>query len=123
MYLLNVTDSFSAAHKLCGYDGACADLHGHNWKVRVGISCEKLDKIGMALDYGIIKQVLGEVLAKLDHQYLNDVPMLNGANPTSENLARIIFEEMASGLRNYPAIIKEVEIYESENSSVIYTNV
>ncbi|MCB5234019.1 MAG: 6-carboxytetrahydropterin synthase QueD [Candidatus Cloacimonetes bacterium] len=123
MYLLNVTDSFSAAHKLCGYDGACADLHGHNWKVRVGISCDKLDKIGMALDYGIIKQVLGEVLAKLDHQYLNDVPMLNGANPTSENLARIIFEEMASGLRNYPAIIKEVEIYESENSSVIYTNV
>lgn len=123
MYLLNVTDSFSAAHKLCGYDGACADLHGHNWKVRVGISCEKLDKIGMALDYGIIKQVLGEVLAKLDHQYLNDVPMLNGANPTSENLARIIFEEMTSGLRNYPAIIKEVEIYESENSSVIYTNV
>lgn len=123
MYLLNVTDSFSAAHRLCGYDGACADLHGHNWKVRVGISCEKLDDIGMGLDYGIIKQVLGEVLAKLDHQYLNEVPMLNGANPTSENLARIIFEEVASGLRNYPAIIKEVEIYESENSSVIYSNV
>ena len=49
--------------------------------------------------------------------------MLKGANPTSENLARIIFEEVASGLRNYPAIIKEVEIYESENSSVIYSNV
>ena len=123
MYLLNVTDSFSAAHRLCGYDGACADLHGHNWKVRVGISCENLDEIGMGLDYGIIKQVLGEVLAKLDHQYLNEVPMLKGANPTSENLARIIFEEVASGLRNYPATIKEVEIYESEKSSVIYSNV
>lgn len=123
MYLLNVTDSFSAAHRLCGYDGACADLHGHNWKVRVGISCENLDEIGMGLDYGIIKQVLGEVLAKLDHQYLNEVPMLNGANPTSENLARIIFEEVSVGLRNYPATIKEVEIYESEKSSVIYSNV
>lgn len=122
MYLLNVTDIFSAAHRLCGYKGACANLHGHNWKVRVGIACEELDAIGMALDYGIIKGILTAILDQFDHEYLNDLPLLKGQNPTSENLARIIYEEMATALQPYPATIKEVEIYESERSSVVYSN-
>jgi len=122
MYLLNVSDHFSAAHRLCGYEGACSQLHGHNWKVRVGIACDKLDEIGMALDYGIIKKILGEILDQLDHEYLNDLPLLAGQNPTSENLARIIYGEMEKGLEPYSAMIKEVEIYESERSSVIYSH-
>ncbi|MCB5278067.1 MAG: 6-carboxytetrahydropterin synthase QueD [Candidatus Cloacimonetes bacterium] len=122
MYLLNVTDSFSAAHRLCGYKGACSNLHGHNWKVRVGIACEDLDDIGMALDYGIIKGILKDILDMFDHEYLNDLPFLNGSNPTSETLARLIYKEMEKGLKDYSAHIKEVEIYESERSSVIYSN-
>ena len=69
MFVLNVTDSFSAAHRLCGYKGACSNLHGHNWKVRVGIACDTLDEIGMALDYGIIKSILKEILDLLDHEF------------------------------------------------------
>lgn len=122
MYLLNVSDHFSAAHRLCGYQGACSNLHGHNWKVRVGIACQELDEIGMALDYGIIKEILGGILVLLDHEYLNDVPLLDGQNPTSENLARIIYDKMAEALKPYPARIQEVEIHESERSSVIYSH-
>ncbi|MCK9556466.1 MAG: 6-carboxytetrahydropterin synthase QueD [Candidatus Cloacimonetes bacterium] len=122
MFLLNVSDQFSAAHRLCGYQGACSNLHGHNWKVRVGIECETLDEIGMGLDYGVIKDILTCILDQFDHEYLNDMPLLEGQNPTSENLARIIYKEMERGLVNYPAKIKEVEIYESERSSVIYSN-
>ncbi|NLN35781.1 MAG: 6-carboxytetrahydropterin synthase QueD [Candidatus Cloacimonetes bacterium] len=122
MYLLNVSDNFSAAHRLCGYQGACSNLHGHNWKVRVGIECSKLDEIGMALDYSIIKNILKSILDQFDHEYLNDLPLLQGQNPTSENLARIIYIEMEKGLADYDAGIKEVEIYESERSSVIYSN-
>ena len=122
MFVLNVTDSFSAAHRLCGYKGACSNLHGHNWKVRVGIACDTLDEIGMALDYGIIKSILKEILDLLDHEYLNDLTLLEGQNPTSENLARLIFESMKEGLKPYSATIKEVELYESELSSVVYTD-
>ncbi|HCX60788.1 MAG TPA: 6-carboxytetrahydropterin synthase QueD [Candidatus Cloacimonas sp.] len=122
MYLLNVSDHFSAAHRLCGYQGACSNLHGHNWKVRVGIECSTLDEIGMALDYSIIKNILKSILDLFDHEYLNDLPLLQGQNPTSENLARIIYIEMEKGLADYDAGIKEVEIYESERSSVIYSN-
>ena len=122
MYLLNVSDNFSAAHRLCGHQGACSNLHGHNWKVRVGIECSTLDEIGMALDYSIIKNILKSILDLFDHEYLNDLPLLQGQNPTSENLARIIYIEMEKGLADYDAGIKEVEIYESERSSVIYSN-
>jgi 6-pyruvoyltetrahydropterin/6-carboxytetrahydropterin synthase len=122
MFLLNVTDCFSAAHRLCGYQGACSNLHGHNWKVRVGIACEELDEIGMALDYGIIKNILKPILEDFDHEYLNDLPLLEGQNPTSETLAKMIFLRMEEGLKPYSANIKEVEIYESERSSVIYSN-
>jgi len=89
MFYLSVTDTFSAAHRLCGYLGACSNLHGHNWKVRVGLKTDKLDEIGMAMDFGIIKSILQSILDELDHAYLNDVPSLNGMNPTSEKPGQI----------------------------------
>ncbi|MDY0150675.1 MAG: 6-carboxytetrahydropterin synthase QueD [Candidatus Cloacimonas sp.] len=123
MYYLSVSDSFSAAHRLCGYEGACSNLHGHNWKVRVCLEAQVLDNIGMAMDYGIIKHILQGILAELDHAYLNEVPCLDGLNPTSENLARYIYERMAIKLQDQPAQIFEVEICESERSSVVYRHV
>ena len=122
MYYLSVSDSFSAAHRLCGYEGACSNLHGHNWKVRVGLKTDTLDNIGMAMDFGIIKAILKGILDKFDHAYLNEVACLDGLNPTSENLARYIFELMEKELLNQPASVYEVEICESEKSSVVYRN-
>lgn len=122
MYKLNVTDSFSAAHRLVGYDGACQNLHGHNYKIRIAIECRELDELGLALDYTVIKKALAGILSELDHSYLNDVPALGGLNPTSENLARHIFENMSRAITKPGCSVVEVEIYESEKSSVIYSN-
>ncbi|MDD2228371.1 MAG: 6-carboxytetrahydropterin synthase QueD [Candidatus Cloacimonetes bacterium] len=122
MYYLSVSDSFSAAHRLCGYEGACSNLHGHNWKVRVGLKTDTLDNIGMAMDFGIIKTILKGILDNFDHAYLNEVACLDGLNPTSEHLARYIFELMEKELLNQPASVYEVEICESDRSSVVYRN-
>ncbi|MFO8144683.1 MAG: 6-carboxytetrahydropterin synthase QueD [Candidatus Syntrophosphaera sp.] len=121
MYKLSVTDSFSAAHRLEGYAGACCNLHGHNWKVRVGIIAGELDDIGMAMDFKLIKTLLSGILGELDHAYLNDLPALAGVNPTSENLAKYIYGRFEASLAGNSARICEVEICESENSSVIYS--
>lgn len=122
MYYLSVSDTFSAAHRLCGYQGACSNLHGHNWKVRVCVKTDKLDEIGMALDFGIIKQILKDILDKFDHAYLNDVEGFVTQNPTSENLARHIFDKFAAALTDSAVSVHEVEICESERSSVVYKN-
>ncbi len=122
MYKLSVTDSFSAAHRLCGYEGACSNLHGHNWSVRVSLEAEELDQIGMARDFGRIKALLRGITADLDHAYLNDLEAFTEQNPTSENLAKYICERMVAALVGEPARMLEVEICESEHSSVTYSH-
>jgi len=120
MYKLNVTGSFASAHKLDGYDGLCKNLHGHNWKVRLCVMCDALDEIGMAMDFGILKTQLNSLLDELDHKYLNDLPAFGQINPTSENLARYIFEQMGAKLSQCACEVVEVEVWESEKASVIY---
>ncbi len=122
MYKLSVTDTFSAAHRLCGYQGACSNLHGHNWTVRVSLEADTLDGIGMAMDFGVIKASLGKILEELDHAYLNDLPACQKCNPTSEHLARYIFERLEKELGGSPARVCAVEICESDRSSVVYSH-
>ncbi|HQB40859.1 MAG TPA: 6-carboxytetrahydropterin synthase QueD [Candidatus Cloacimonadota bacterium] len=121
MYKINVSSSFSAAHKLNNYPGLCKNLHGHNWKVRIQINCTKVDNLGMAIDFGIAKKHLSELMAMFDHQYLNDLDCFKDINPTSENIARVIFNELKKSFYSDEAKISEVEVWESDHSSIIYT--
>ncbi len=94
MYILKVSDSFSAAHKLCGYEGACRNLHGHNWKVGLEVQCNSLDEIGLAMDFGILKRILGNVLAEFDHSLLNEHPAFINQNPSSETWPAISMRKL-----------------------------
>ena len=120
MFKLNVVSEFSSAHKLVGYEGACRNLHGHNWKVRVGINASKIDEIGMTVDFGVVKGHLNEMMAMLDHQYLNELDCFQNVNPTSENIARYLFGELSKRLNSDFVRVNEVEIWESDRSSVVY---
>jgi len=120
MYKLNVTSQFASAHRLDGYEGACRNLHGHNWKVRVGIECETTDKIGMTIDFGVVKTELNKLMNYLDHSFLNELPCFKNQNPTSENIAKFIFEEMKKNVTVAGCKVVDVEVWESEKSSMIY---
>ena len=120
MYKLNVTSQFSSAHKLINYDGPCKNLHGHNWKVRVGIFCEKTDELGLTIDFGIVKDELNKIIDKLDHSFLNDLDCFAGMNPTSENIAKYFFQEMQANIDVEGCRIADVEVWESDKSSMIY---
>lgn len=111
---------FSAAHSLREYKGRCENMHGHNWKVRLQISASELDSLGMAIDFEEVKQVLNKVIGKLDHQNLNEIPPFDELNPTSENIAKYIFEE-ASGLINADRVkVDSVMVWEKQSSCAIY---
>ncbi|MDP8221560.1 MAG: 6-carboxytetrahydropterin synthase QueD [Candidatus Stygibacter frigidus] len=120
MYKLNVISDFSSAHRLEGYEGACHNLHGHNWKVRVGILASQVDDIGMTVDFGIVKQHLNSLMAELDHGYLNEMECFKGMNPTSENIAKYIFNRLSQVLNGDFVRVAEIEIWESERSSMVY---
>ena len=120
MYELDITREFSAAHMLKGYDGLCSNLHGHNWTVQVFIRACQLDDIGIAADFTIIKRVLTEILSRFDHKYLNELPEFQGINPTSENIARILYEKLAPAV-NIPGVkLDRVRVCESPTSGATY---
>ncbi len=117
MYTVKVEASFSSAHNLRGYKGKCEDLHGHNWKVEAAVSGKKLDDIGMVMDFKYLKMKLNEVLEGLDHKYLNDIPYFKKINPTSENIAKYIYDK----LKPFVQDLGLVTVWESENSSATYS--
>ncbi|RKZ30100.1 6-carboxytetrahydropterin synthase QueD [bacterium] len=119
MYLIRVKGEFSAAHRIEGYDGDCANIHGHNWRVEAVIRAEELDDLGLACDFRRAKDILGEVLQKFDHKDLNEHPWLDGGNPTSERIAKIIFERIEK-LLSEELSLESVEVFESDMASVIY---
>ena len=120
MYELDITREFSAAHMLKGYDGLCSNLHGHNWTVQVFIRADRLDDIGIAADFTVIKRVLTEILAQFDHKYLNELPEFQGINPTSENIARILFEKLAPAVAKPVIKLDRVRVCESPTSGATY---
>jgi len=119
MYRLKITDSFSASHQLKGYKGKCESLHGHNFKVELVLEGEKLDKLGLLLDFKILKKILTDVLEKLDHKHLNQIPAFSKKNPSAENIAEFIFKELS---RKLPKAVKlcEVCVWESDQAGACY---
>ena len=120
MYELTIETDFSSAHNLRGYEGACERLHGHNWKVEVCIEAEKLDSIEMALDFKVLKQKTNHIIETLDHRYLNDVPPFHKLNPTAENIARFIYQELSKVLNDGNIRVKKVRVWESEKTAAAY---
>jgi 6-pyruvoyltetrahydropterin/6-carboxytetrahydropterin synthase len=118
MFEVKVRDHIASAHTLHGYDGPCAHLHGHTWKIEITVMGTELDKVGLLADFKVLKQKLKSVLMPLDHVNLNDIPAFAGINPSTENLARHIYKQFA--LQAAPLKLKQVEVWESDTASVVY---
>jgi len=121
MYQISVEQHFDAAHFLRGYQGKCEALHGHRFRVVVKIKASGVDDIGIAYDFTVLKQHLEDILSRLDHTCLNDVPPFDKINPSSENIASTIYNELRSKLAGAPVSISGVEVWESPQSGVAYS--
>jgi len=116
MYEISVEQEFDAAHALRGYEGKCERLHGHRFRVAVTIKATKLNEIGLAYDFTVLKKQLGEVLGRFDHTSLNETPPFDKMNPSSENIASTVYGEMKKRLAEAPVTISRVEVWESPTS-------
>lgn len=131
MYKIKVISYFSAAHNLRNYQGKCEALHGHNWKVEVIVSSDKLDKAGMVMDFSGLKKITAAVLEDLDHKYLNDLDYFSngkeasdkGKNPSSEEIAQYIFDKLNQTVKDKGCCLEEIRVWETENSCAIYYEV
>ena len=121
MYEVTIRKSFSAAHLLKEIGGKCEELHGHNFIVEVSVSAETLTAEGLLIDFRVVKRWTDEALDELDHKYLNEIPSFDNFNPSSENIARILFERISEKARPMRVSLSRITVWESENSRVSYS--
>jgi 6-pyruvoyltetrahydropterin/6-carboxytetrahydropterin synthase len=119
MYEITVRKSFSAAHKL-NIGGKCEELHGHNFIVDVTIASDKLNKGGLVVDFRILKGWVNEILDKLDHKFLNELSFFKDSNPTSEKIARFIFDRILEKASPKNLRVSKVTVWESNNACATY---
>jgi 6-pyruvoyltetrahydropterin/6-carboxytetrahydropterin synthase len=119
MYELLIQSHFAAAHRLREYTGNCERLHGHNWRIDVVLRAPKLDRLGMVIDFRDAKRLIEDILDGLDHQYLNELDAFRELNPTTENIARTIFDALAAKLPPEIALTK-VTAWESDLCGASY---
>lgn len=117
MYEIKVKTEFSAAHNLKNYKGKCEKLHGHNWVVEAVFAYGSLKADGMAIDFRIAKRLVKKATEKFDHSYLNKVGALKGVNPTSENVARFIYDSV----KKKNSHIRSVSVWENDRSCAVYS--
>jgi 6-pyruvoyltetrahydropterin/6-carboxytetrahydropterin synthase len=119
-YTLKIITDFASAHTLRDYPGACARMHGHNWKVEVEVTASELDAIGMGVDFRVIKQAARDIAERLDHRYLNDLEPFVQINPTAENIAAYFHQELSAQLNNDSIRVNAVTLWETERACVRY---
>jgi len=120
MYQVSIEQHFDAAHFLRGYQGKCEALHGHRFRAVAKVAASGIDEVGMAYDFAELKGHLRDILSRLDHTCLNDVPPFDKINPSSENIARTIYNELKPKLAGAPVVLASVEVWESPDSRVAY---
>ena len=98
MFEVTIEETFAAGHALRNYRGKCENVHGHNYRCQVTLEGEQLDSIGLLVDFVELKRVVHSVLDRLDHQWLNEFPPFDVLNPSAENMAKYIYDEVTAGL-------------------------
>lgn len=120
MYELKIITHFAAAHQLRDFKGPCENLHGHNWKIEVYIVSEVLNKAGLVIDFGILKEKTAAIIKELDHKFLNDLSPFKDRNPSSENIAQYIAEQLSSELDSSTIRVSRVASWESDTACATY---
>ncbi len=120
-YTLKIITEFASAHSLRNYPGECRRLHGHNWKVEVEIVANKLDRLGMVIDFKTVKSTTKAVTDQLDHHYLNEIKPFDKINPTAENIAAFLYKALSEELNDEAIQVKAITLWETERASVHYT--
>src|SRR5262249_55282663 len=95
-------------------------VHGHNFKVRVTVEGERLDRTGLLVDFVDLEESVRAIVSRLDHQFLNEVAPFDTLNPSAENMAKYFWDLLEPQVKESGARIQAVTVWETETSSATY---
>jgi 6-pyruvoyltetrahydropterin/6-carboxytetrahydropterin synthase len=121
MFEVTIEETFAAGHALRNYRGKCENVHGHNYRCQVTLEGAELDEIGLLVDFVELKRVVHSVLDRMDHQWLNEFPPFDVLNPSAENMARYIYEQVHEGLKTRAGVrVGFVRLWETDTAHATY---
>ncbi len=120
MFDIFIKTHFAGAHHLRDYPGDCEHPHGHNWKVEVTVRATALDQYGMGIDFKVLKKIVNGAIDKLDHHDLNTLPYFQDRNPSSEHIARFIYDEVRPQLTSDDYDLYSVMVMETDSQGLTY---
>ena len=120
MFEVTIEQTFAAGHALRNYHGKCENVHGHNYRCQVTMEGEDLDDTGLLVDFVLLKKVVGAVIDRMDHQWLNDFPPFDVLNPSAENIAKFIYDEVIKGIQTPRVRLGSVKLWETDTSFATY---
>jgi 6-pyruvoyltetrahydropterin/6-carboxytetrahydropterin synthase len=124
MFEVTVEQTFAAGHALREYKGKCENVHGHNYRVQITVEGEKLNRIGLLVDFVELKKAVREVADRLDHQFINDLEPFTVINPSAENMAKYFYDEVSRrmNLQNSeaPSRVSQIKVWETDTSIAVY---
>jgi 6-pyruvoyltetrahydropterin/6-carboxytetrahydropterin synthase len=121
MFEVTIEETFAAGHALRNYRGKCENVHGHNYRAEVALQGAELDAIGLLVDFVELKRVVHAVLDRMDHQWLNDFPPFDALNPSAENMAKYIYDEVSAALKTKEGVrVASVRLWETDTASATY---
>jgi 6-pyruvoyltetrahydropterin/6-carboxytetrahydropterin synthase len=121
MFEVTIEQTFAAGHALRNYHGKCENVHGHNYRCQLTVEGPQLDSTGLLIDFVLLKRTLQSVVDRLDHQWLNDLPPFDVLNPSAENIAKFIYDEVSKGISAGNEMrLGSVKLWETDTSSATY---
>ena len=122
IYEISASAHFDAAHRLRDYEGKCARMHGHSFRVEAALAGSDLGAAQLLVDFNDLRRLLRETIEPFDHCCLNDLPPFTEISPTSENLARVIFHSLQQRVRGLaPGVrLAWVGVSESPDTRAVY---
>ena len=121
MFEVTIEQTFAAGHALRNYRGKCENVHGHNYRCQVTMEGEQLDHVGLLMDFVELKRAVSSVIDRLDHQWLNDYPPFDVLNPSAENMAKYIYDEVLKTISPAPGVkLESVRLWETDTSFAVY---
>jgi 6-pyruvoyltetrahydropterin/6-carboxytetrahydropterin synthase len=120
VYELKIITQMAAAHQLKEFSGKCENLHGHNWKIEICVTGRDLGSNGILMDFKLIKDAAHKVVQELDHTFLNQLKPFQDMNPSSENIARLVFKSLSQEIDNEQVKVSKVTAWESDSACASY---
>jgi 6-pyruvoyltetrahydropterin/6-carboxytetrahydropterin synthase len=122
MHDVMIEMSFSSAHALRGYQGKCENTHGHNYRVEVYVRGQRLNNIGLLIDFKDLKAATRNVVEYLDHKNINELPPFDvEINPSAEEMAAFFLREVGRQVNDDRVQVYKVRVWETDTCAATYT--